>query len=154
MIKADASGKKFVKLALIVIIGLFATHYYITSINKKTTKADIGIVAAASGINAGMPRKEVLNLLSSVELKPDAKSQPVKDPAYRDVLFRISPRGPFAWVRYNAIIEYDRNERLKTAMIIKSNHSDGSDTSCVILSEIPSRNITYPARCPDKIPNL
>ena len=139
--------KKYVKVILVLLIGVIATYYYIAAIEKKTARVDDGIVKMASGITAGMTRNDVMLTLSGNGFKPNEKSPPKKDPEHRQIYFKISSKSTFAWVRHDALIEYDGNDRLKTARFLRSNHSDGRDTSCLILGEIPLRNVTYPAPC-------
>jgi hypothetical protein len=139
--------RKFVKIALILLIGIIATFYYIKAIDKRTAKDDVGVVKIASSLTAGTDRNEVTNVLSASSFKLNQKSPSVKDPKNRQIFFKISSKSTFAWVRYDALIEYDGKDLVKTARFLKSNHSDGKDTSCVILHEVPSRNVTYPAQC-------
>ena len=139
------------KIALVLLIGIIATFYYIKAIDKKTAKDDAGVVKIASSLTAGTDRNEVTNVLSASSFKLNQKSPSVKDPKNRQIFFKISSKSTFAWVRYDALIEYDGKDRLKTARFLKSNHSDGRDTACVILHEVPLRNVTYPAQCPNDV---
>lgn len=150
----EAAMKKIVKLSLIVLIGIMATYYYIVSMEKKTAKVDAEVVFMTSGVKAGMLRNDITNILTDNGFKPNEKSPSVKDPAHRQTFVRIAAKKTFAWVRYDALIEYDGNDRLKTARFLKSNHSDGRDTSCLILYDVPSRNVTYPASCPADVQNF
>jgi hypothetical protein len=142
---------KSVKVILILLIGIVATFYYMKAVEKKTSKDDDGIVKMASNITAGMTRNDVEMTLAGNGFKTNEKTPSAKDPKHRKVFFKISSKSTFAWVRYDVLVEYDEKDQLKTARFLKSNHSDGRDTSCVILREIPARNITYPAQCPPDI---
>jgi hypothetical protein len=143
--------RKFVKIALILLIGITATFFYIKAVDKKTAKDDVGVVKIVSSLTVGTDRNEVTNVLSASGFWPNQKSPSVKDPKHRQIFFKISSKSTFAWVRYDALIEYDGKDRLKMARLLKSNHSDGRDTSCVILHEVPSRNVTYPAQCSNDV---
>lgn len=143
-----STAKKYVKVSLVLLIGIVATYYYVAAIEKKTVRTDEGIVKMASGITEGMALSDVVLTLSANGFKPNEKSPSKKDPARRRVFFKISSKSTFSWVRYDALVEYDGHDRLKTARFLKSNHSDGKDTSCLVLHETPSRNVAYPTPCP------
>lgn len=143
--------KKSVKLVLVLLIGIIATFYYVKAIEKKTTKDEAGVVKMASGISAGMTRNDVALTLTGNGFRPNDKSPSKKDPARRQVFFKVSSKSTFAYVRYDALVEYDDKDQLKTARFLKSNHSDGRDTSCVIVYEVPARTIAYSAQCPPDI---
>lgn len=142
------TAKKYVKVFLVVLIGIVATYYYIVAIEKKSVKVDAGVVTMASGITAGMTRNDVALTMAGNGFKLNEKSPSRKDPAHRQIFFKISSKSTFSWIRYDALLAYDGNDRLKTARFLRSNHSDGRDTSCLILHEIPSRSAPYPVQCP------
>jgi len=142
---------KFLKIFLILLIGIFATYYYFAGSAKRPARVDAEIFQMIPGFKPGLARSTVTNILTGNEFKPDDKSPSKKDPLHRQVFVRAASKSTFAWVRYYIFVEYDVNDRLKMARFLKSDHSDGRDTSCLILHEVPSAKAFYPAPCPPDI---
>jgi len=84
------------------------------------------------------------------------KTSPSKiDTGYRSVFVKSCCFGMFAWERYDLFITYNKENRLKSVLYLKSHHSDGRDTSCYVRLEIPSvDDRRYPYQCPPNVQNF
>ena len=60
----------------------------------------------------------------------------------------------FRWTRFDLFVDYDQDNRLKSARYLKSDHEDGADHGCAVLLEVPADSgKQYPHPCSSNLKN-
>ena len=151
MPKLPDTSLKIIKIVLILAIGVSASYYYLAGSARRPSAVDAEVLRMTAGIKPGMARSAMTGIITGGGFKLDDRSPPKKDPLHRQVFVRSASRSTFAWVRYDILVEYDGDDRLKTARFLKSGDSKGRDTSCLVLHEVPAAHGPYPLPCPSNI---
>lgn len=103
----------------------------------------------ASRLQPGMERRRVEGIVAAHDFRANTASPAKKDPEFSAAYVTAFSTGMFMWTRYDLFIKYDGSNHLESARMLKSHHSDGRDTNCVLRWEVPSgTNRTYPLPCP------
>jgi len=146
--KPDKRKRKWGYLIFFVFMCVCALILYVPYIGKEKA-ADTVIESMTPQLKAGMNRNSVTGILEINGFKINTTSPPKKNPENRQIFVKGAGTSMYSWVRYDVFIEYNENGLLKFARFLKSRHSDGQDTSCLIIFEIPSnKNKPYPFPCP------
>lgn len=149
--KPDKRKRKWGCLIFFVFMCVCASILYVPYIGKEKA-ADTVIESMTLQLNAGMSRKDMTGILEANGFKINTKSPPKKNPEHRQIFVKAAGTSTFSWVRYDVFIEYNENGLLKFARFLKSRHSDGQDTSCFIIFEIPlEKDKKYPVACPANV---
>ena len=149
--KPDKRKGKWGCLIFIVLIVIGIAILYIPDGGEEKA-ADKVIASITSQLKSGMNRDDVTGILDANGFKINTASPPKRQNKNRQVYLKIARKQAFSWIRYDVLIEYNKNGLLKFIRFLKSRHSDGQDTSCLIVSEIPDpKNTVYPILCPEKV---
>ena len=147
----DKRKRKWGCLILLVFMSVCASILYAPYIGKEKA-ADTVIESLTPQLKTGMSRNNVTGILEANGFKINTTSPPKKNPENRQIFVKAAGTTAFSWVRYDIFIEYNEIGLLKFARFLKSRHSDGRDTSCFIIFEIPvERETQYPIVCPANV---
>ena len=140
-----------------VLVGLCVWLVILTNsaIVDEGQREDARIVGSLSQLKPGMHRTVVNEIVhaAKAKFKLNDIAPSKKDPEHREIFFwpRYTP-DMFAWFRYDLFIEYGQDGDLIFARYLKSHHSDGQDTSCTIMLEVPAvEGKQYPYPCPPDV---
>jgi hypothetical protein len=133
-------------LIFLVFMCVRASILYMPYIGKEKA-ADTLIESITPQLKAGMSRNDVTGILEANGFKNNTTSPSKKNSENRQIYVKAAGTTMFSWVRYDAFIEYNENSLLKFTRFLKSRHSDGRDTSCFIIFEIPvEKDKKYPVK--------
>lgn len=110
-------------------------------------KADVAFVQMFSKLELGQSRKQIEGIAAGSNLGPDTRSPATKP--NRAAFAGSCCAAVFAGTRYDLLADFDADDRLLNARLLKSHSADGGGNGCFILFEIPSlADKTYPYACP------